>query len=117
MPVASRATSGAETSRSGTGRPAGRGLRDAPLPFAGSGRGASTIVFHSPQPPQRPDHVKDSWPQDWQKNEVGARAIAASLRTSPDASTPPCHARVTNPLRNPPRAANTTATPTANVPE
>jgi hypothetical protein len=40
--------------------------------------GASTSVFQSPQPAQRPDQASDSWPQDWQKKVEVERAIVRS---------------------------------------
>ena len=53
-----------------------RRRRDAPLAAAlRLGPRASTSVFHSPQPAQRPDQASDSWPQALQKKEVVARAM------------------------------------------
>jgi dienelactone hydrolase len=53
--------------------------------------GASTIVFHPPQPAQRPDHASASWPHSWQKKaDVAFGDIVAIVRTAPDGSTGAC---------------------------
>ena len=66
MPVSSRATAGAADVAQRHRAPGARGraaaLRRRPR-APRVGRGASTSVFHSPQPAQRPDQVSVSWPQ------------------------------------------------------
>jgi hypothetical protein len=72
--VRRRSTSGAETSRSATGRAAARERRLAEPAAGADSRLVSTSVFHSPQPEQRPDHDSASCPHDWQTYVELARA-------------------------------------------
>ena len=63
--------------------------RDGPARPAGAGaRFSSDIVFHSPQPGQRPCHFRLSWPQPVQAKTVDERAIAARLRAALDGLAP-----------------------------
>ena len=76
MPVRSRPPRRRDVAqRDGPGRRAGRRPRRAGAPACG--RGASTRVFQSPQPAQRPDQPSASWPHALQKKEVVARAMRA----------------------------------------
>ena len=69
MPVSRRSTAGAETSLSATGFAAGRRRAPGPPGRRGlaSGFGASTSVFHSPQPAHWPAQRRDSCPHELQK--------------------------------------------------
>ncbi len=65
--------------------------RDAPAPARPAGAAArfsSAIVFHSPQPGQRPCHFGLSWPQEVQAKTVAERAIPARLRARVDGFAP-----------------------------
>src|SRR5262245_58212336 len=66
MPVSMRARAAVSPSRptSRLARPLGKLT---PLaPDTGAAAASSTIVFHSPQLSQRPAHLDDTAPQDWQ---------------------------------------------------
>jgi hypothetical protein len=70
-----RSTLGASTWPSGTGLSARRErVLDVP-PDGAAARFSSVIVFHSPQPGQRPCHFGLSWPQAVQAKTVEDRAI------------------------------------------
>src|SRR6476469_5644148 len=74
IPVARRRVCSASTSRSATGCagvPADRLLAE-PLAL---GAGASTRVFHSPHPGQRPVQVSATWPHSWQVKRGSRRAM------------------------------------------
>ena len=77
MPVLKRASAGASTSYNGTGRTAFAALRandDPPARGASTAR-SSTMVFHSPQPGQRPCHLGLSFPH-WEQTKRVFAAIA-----------------------------------------
>src|SRR3954470_9020169 len=87
MPVLNRSTLGDSTWPSGIGfraRPAGRPLaaRDAAARFS------SAIVFHSPQPGQRPCHLGLSCPHELQAKTVADLGIPARLRATVDGFAP-----------------------------
>ena len=66
MPVTMRGGAGVSPFRptSRVARPLGR---LAPLaPDSGAAACSSTMVFHAPQPSQRPDHLEEAVPQLWQ---------------------------------------------------
>ena len=47
-------------------------------PDSGAAACSSTMVFHAPQPSQRPDHLVEAEPQDWQtKCDVLAMPLLA----------------------------------------
>ena len=89
MPVVRRSTAGASTWPSGTGfsaRPAERVA--AVRPAGAEARFSSHIVFHSPQPGQRPCHFGLSWPHEVQAKMVAERGIPARLRAVLDGLAP-----------------------------
>lgn len=89
MPVSMRATAGAWTSPSGTGRSARRALLEPPrVPAAAGARASSASVFHSPQPGQRPCHLGDSCPQALQAKTAVERAIPTRLSLAQDDFAP-----------------------------
>ena len=68
MPVGQRGGGGVSPARptNSSGRP------DAGFPGPGRAMASSTMVFHSPQPSQRPAHLGLTAPQLWQtKRDVG----------------------------------------------
>ncbi len=79
MPVDIRSTLGASTSPSFTGvsarPPAREGDPPPPRPAGADARFSSAMVFHSPQPGQRPCHLGLSWPHEVQAKTVAERAI------------------------------------------
>src|SRR6266508_1107754 len=91
IPASSRSTAGAWTSRSATGRggaPARAGSRPPLRPLRDSRRIASTSVFHSPHPGQRPVQARAEWPHSWQTKWESRRAMGyPRVGTPPDATT------------------------------
>src|SRR5215218_10972357 len=96
IPVERRSTLGASTCPSATGvsaRPAERDGAAPPRPAGAAARFSSVIVFHSPQPGQRPCHFWLSWPQAVHAKTVAERAISARLRAPVDGFAPSVRAR------------------------
>jgi len=69
-------------------RPAERDGAAPPRPAGAAARFSSVIVFHSPQPGQRPCHFGLSWPQAVHAKTVAERAISARLRAPVDGFAP-----------------------------
>ena len=65
------------------------GAREPPDRPALAGAGASTSVFHSPQPAQRPDQASASCPHDWQTYLGPRPATPLTLSSPPDGTAPP----------------------------